>query len=120
MFLAEVKVEVSWARRFQQGAGYVAGCQQSQAVPLAPERRGKVTHPSLARLVGMGISLWVSVSWDWGLSRGVVDKDVPEFSRGMVSGIKSTEIRVALTQHQNCIPGHSDDGSSERDERGRI
>lgn len=92
MFLAEVKVEVSWAGRFQQGAGYVAGCQQSQAVPLAPERRGKVTHPSLARLVGMGISLWVSVSWDWGLSRGVVDKDVPEFSRGMVSGIKSAEI----------------------------
>lgn len=36
----------------------------------------------------MGLSLWVSISWGWGLSRWVVDKDVPEFSRGMVSGIK--------------------------------
>lgn len=36
----------------------------------------------------MGLSLWVGVSWGWSLSRQVVDKDVPEFSRGMASGIK--------------------------------
>lgn len=45
----------------------------------------------------MGLSLRVGVSWGWGLSRQVVDKDVPEFSRGMVSGVQY--LRSKQPQH---------------------
>lgn len=70
----------------------MVGSQQSPAVPLANERSGKVTLPS-ARMGHLCKSGWdgaflTSVSWGWGLSRQVVNKNVPEFNRGMVSGIK--------------------------------
>lgn len=58
MFLAEVKVDVSWTGRFQGGAGYVVGPQQSRAVPPAPEKKGKVTDPS-AMVGHFGKAGWV-------------------------------------------------------------